>query len=177
MNLYFRIILILFRMIIMRRKEKVHYTQETSLSFTCLPLDIDINMHMNNGRYLTLLDLCRIHFMWSVGVLKGVVRRGWKPMVGGVEIQYRKSIKIFKKVEVKTRLICWDEKWFYSKQTFLMDSGIAAEALVKVLFIDNTGQIVDPKRVFSIIDEDLGDISYPPQIVAWNALSAQRDKI
>lgn len=36
-----------------------------------LPNDLDLNFHMNNGRYLTVLDLGRIDFLLRIGLAKG----------------------------------------------------------------------------------------------------------
>ncbi|MBN9173553.1 MAG: 4-hydroxybenzoyl-CoA thioesterase, partial [Microbacterium sp.] len=42
-----------------RRGERLSATDVGRIRLTTLPTDIDILMHMNNGRYLSLFDLGR----------------------------------------------------------------------------------------------------------------------
>jgi len=57
MNLIFRMIRVFF---MARRRSRVHPLAETSLTFMVWPSDVDVLIHMNNGRYLTLMDLGRV---------------------------------------------------------------------------------------------------------------------
>ena len=58
MNLYFRMIWLLIGSLF---KPDLPTDRPTnSISLRVLPNDIDINMHMNNGRYLTICDLTRV---------------------------------------------------------------------------------------------------------------------
>ena len=58
MNLYLRLILLLFRIQGLPRRGLFDASR---VSFRVLPNDCDLNFHMNNGRYLTFMDLaaCR----------------------------------------------------------------------------------------------------------------------
>jgi acyl-CoA thioesterase FadM len=45
--------------------------QTLQRQFRVLPNDIDINGHMNNGRYLTMLDLRIVEYFIRVGLASG----------------------------------------------------------------------------------------------------------
>ncbi len=42
---------------------------KNSLCLRVLPNDIDINLHMNNGRYLTVCDLTRVDMFIRTGLV------------------------------------------------------------------------------------------------------------
>ena len=79
MNLYFRLIWVIIRSFF---KSRIDFADKISLTLRILPNDLDINRHLNNGRYLTLLDLASIEFFIRSGVLKHAIREGFRPMLG-----------------------------------------------------------------------------------------------
>ena len=84
------------------------------LRFRAVPTDLDLNMHMNNGRYLTLMDLGRIDLMMRTGMGRLVIREKWMPVIASAMVRFRRSLLPFQKSELHTRLLCWDDKWFLS---------------------------------------------------------------
>ena len=56
MNLYFRLLMLLIKLI---RKPRLGLLDTSVLILRVLPNDLDMNMHMNNGRYLSIMDLGR----------------------------------------------------------------------------------------------------------------------
>ena len=59
------------------------------LHFRVWPLDLDLSLHMNNGRYLTIMDLGRIDILTRSGLLRVVVRERWTPIASGIQISVR----------------------------------------------------------------------------------------
>jgi hypothetical protein len=45
--------------------------------------------HMNDGRYMTIIDLALIEYLTRSGILNVLVRKGWRPMLGGSMISFR----------------------------------------------------------------------------------------
>ena len=64
MNLYLRLLFLLFRLIGLPRKGPL---EESRVAFRVLPTDCDINLHMNNGRYLSFMNLGRLHLVAHLG--------------------------------------------------------------------------------------------------------------
>src|SRR5438552_18715762 len=54
MNLYFRLLITILKAL---RAPRVTPGDTVELALRVLPTDLDLNGHMNNGRYLTLVDL------------------------------------------------------------------------------------------------------------------------
>ena len=110
MNLYLRLLWLLWRM---RSVVRRGLFEESRVAFRVWPNDCDLNLHMNNGRYLTFMDLGRTHLMGQAGMLKEMLRRRWLPVLAAAEITFIRSLAPFERFELVTRLVTWDEKYVY----------------------------------------------------------------
>jgi hypothetical protein len=77
----------------------------------CWPQDIDPWMELNNGRTLTLFDLGRIPMAMRVGLDRVARARGWGLAVAGASVRYRRRVKMFDRIEMRTRLVGWDGRF------------------------------------------------------------------
>ena len=98
------------------------------------PSDLDFNLHLNNGRYLTLMDIGRFDLCWQSGLLQLAIKKRWLPVVGSAHIVFRKSLQAFQKFEIRTRMLWWDEKWFFLEQTFVSGGDVYARAIIRGVF-------------------------------------------
>jgi len=61
---------------------------------------LDFNVHVNNGRYLALADIGRIHWFLRTGVL-GVAREHRAfPILGDAIATFRHDLKLFQRFEI-----------------------------------------------------------------------------
>ncbi|HJW42876.1 MAG TPA: thioesterase family protein [Geothrix sp.] len=112
------------------------------LAFRVWPNDLDVNVHMNNGRFLSVMDLGRFDLTFRTGLGRAMLRNRWKPLVGAVTMRYRRSLDPFERYELHTRLLGWDAKWFFLEQRFLKRGGeLAAEGVVRALFRGRDGNV------------------------------------
>ncbi len=131
MKLYFRLIRIL---LVALMRPRLGILEESVVDFRVWPNDLDVNLHMNNGRYLTIMDLGRVDLIVRVGLMRLIIRRRWAPVVGMATIRFRKSLTPFQKYRLKTRVVCWNDKWTYIEQHFEAGDEIVALAYVKTVF-------------------------------------------
>lgn len=137
--------------------------------------DLDLNRHMNNGRYLTLMDLGRVHLLGKAGVLKeALFSKHWMPVVANLAIRFRRSLALFRRFELVTRIVGWDDKWFYLEQRFeIEDKGekkLAAIAYLRSGFRSASG-VVSPREVLQLAGKnDLASPELSPAIKAFAAL-------
>jgi acyl-CoA thioesterase FadM len=82
----------------------------------CLPLDADMFWEMNNGRILTFYDLGRFGLAQRIGLMRTLRDRGWGLVVAGSSVRYRARIRPFQRFELRTRLLGWDARFFYSNR-------------------------------------------------------------
>ena len=144
MNLYLRLLIVLFQLIGLRRTELF---AESRLSFHVLPNDCDVNFHMNNGRYLTFMDLGRLHMVAQIGLLGPVIRNRWMPVLAAAEVNFIRQIRPFQKFDLVTRLVTWDDKYAYMEQRFEADGALCAHAFVKGLFLGKGGRVSNTEVV------------------------------
>jgi acyl-CoA thioesterase FadM len=137
------------------------------------PNDIDFNFHLNNSRYLSCMDYGRIHLMAANGILTHALKERWIPLVGSVDITYRRSLDLFATFELRTRTLCWDEKWFYMEQSFHSQAGLAAVAWVKGLFRSKQGNI-PPQSIVEMVSPGTPSPSVIPALMQWNEITKQR---
>lgn len=138
MNLWFRFLVVLFAALYRPRLDPL---EESVLDFRVWPTDLDINLHMNNGRYLTIMDLGRVDLMLRTGLGRMAMKRRWSPLVGSAVIRFRRSLDPFQQYQLKSRILCWDEKWFFIEQRFVRMNEEVAVGLVKGLLRGRQGNI------------------------------------
>lgn len=145
----------------------------SQLKLFVMPNDLDFNMHMNNGRYLTIMDLGRLDLILRTGLFKIMVQQKSVPILASAHIRYRLSLDPLQKYTLQTQIVGWDEKWFYIEQRFLMGSGpkqgeVAAIGLVKGCFFNSSAQTTIPSaEVLSNIHYHHPSPYLPPHITDW----------
>lgn len=112
-------------------KEPIAPTDEAVLTLRAWPGDVDIYVHVNNGRYLTLMDFGRFHHAIRTGLMGVMLRNRWRPILGAATVRYRKEILPLERFELRSRLAAWDEKWFYYVQRFVRRGEVCAEGMVR----------------------------------------------
>jgi acyl-CoA thioesterase FadM len=146
---------------------------EDCVSMRVWPNDIDLNLHLNNARYLSLMDYGRTHLLARTRLLDHIIRSRWQPMVGAAWVTYRRSLPMFSAFRMTSRLICWDDRWFYLEQTFTGRRGLAAVGWIKGILRDSDGT-VDPQRVIAGVAPGLVSPPMPDAIAGWNELTREK---
>lgn len=146
----------------------------TDYHFTARLNDIDNFLEMNNGRILTLFDLGRNDFAIRTGLGKKLLEKRWGLVVAGSTIQYRKRIRLFDKVTMKTRLCAIDERWFYLEQTMWVKGKCTCHALLRTAVTNiKTGKTIDTQTVLEALGHT--NVSLPPD--EWVKAWIQADKM
>ena len=171
-NSFVRIPLLAVRQRI-RPLPRIGVLDEDRIHMRVWPNDIDFNFHLNNSRYLTCMDYGRIHMMAANGILTHALKERWMPLVGSVDVTYRRSLDLFAAFELRTRTLCWDEKWFYMEQSFHAKSGLAAVAWVKALFRNKQGNI-PPQSIVDVVAPGFVSPPVSESIKQWNEITKQR---
>jgi acyl-CoA thioesterase FadM len=157
----------------LRPLPKLGILDEDSMSFRVLPNDIDINLHMNNARYLSIMDYARTHLLARTRLLEHIMHARWQPMIGAAWVTYRRSLPLFARFTVRSRMICWDNRWFYIEQTFTGKRGLAAIGWVKGVLRNRDG-IVNPQRVIDGVASGTLSPPMPEAIANWNELTREK---
>jgi acyl-CoA thioesterase FadM len=137
--------------------------------FRALPTDCDVNLHLNNGRYLSFMDLARVHLMQQVRVVAIAMRERWKPVLAAVEIQFIRPIAPLQRFEVVTRVVTWDEKYVYLEHRFETGGMLCAHAFAKGLFLASHGKVDNRLLVTRLGYEDDAP-EMPEELEIWTRL-------
>jgi acyl-CoA thioesterase FadM len=152
---------------------RIGVLDEDRIRMRVWPNDIDFNFHLNNSRYLSCMDYGRIHMMAANGILEHALRGRWMPLVGSVDITYRRSLDLFAAFELSTRTLCWDDKWVYMEQSFHSKAGLAAVAWVKGLFRGKQGNI-PPQSIIDLVSPGLSSPPLSESLAQWNDITKHR---
>lgn len=169
MNLLFRLIKVLLGACGSRR---LGLFDESRLRLRVWPTDLDINLHLTNSRYLSMMDLGRIDWLARSGYLPHIFRERWQPLVGACTIRFRRPISPFQALELRTRLVCWDDKWLYLEQRFFARGELAAVAFIKGLLRGAHGNVPTPELLASLGHAGAVSPDPPDAIVDWQHMEA-----
>jgi acyl-CoA thioesterase FadM len=173
MNLFLRFLWTVLKAL---RAPAIQVLDTTSMLFRVAPNDLDLNGHMHHGRFFSIMDLGRAELALRTGVQQAAFRNGWTALIGAAVIRYRSSLEPFRRYQLVTRLACWDDKWLYFEQRFVMEndpSRVVAIGWVKAMFRDRKRNVA-PSEVLSLAR--MGAPESPPVPVAvrfWNEAEAQ----
>jgi acyl-CoA thioesterase FadM len=168
MNLYFRFMIVLVASFF---RHPLQTFDESVLAFRVWPTDLDVNFHMNNGRYLTIMDLGRVDLMLRTGLGRMALKRKWFPLVGSATIRFRRSLDPLQRFQLRSRILCWDEKWFFIEQRFERRGELIALGLVKGLLRGRGGNI-PTANVLRSLNLNLPSPEMPEYVRLWQQSDA-----
>jgi acyl-CoA thioesterase FadM len=116
--------------------------------FRCWFTDLDVLMHMNNGIYLSLMDLGRVDLMLRMGALHKLRKKGIYPVVVSEAIRFRRSLKLFQKFRIVTETAGWDDKYVFLTQKFYARDEMYASAIIKGRFLHKNGSKISPDELW-----------------------------
>lgn len=165
MNLFFRLFKTLLLWFLFPRRNGL--LDESVVRFRVWPNDLDTNLHMNNGRYMTLMDLGRLDLLLRNGAIRQVMRQKWYPVLAASELRFRRPLNLFQRFEIRTRIVTWDAKWIYLEQRILRNGDLALHAYLKGVFVARGGGSVPITRLLELMGETKAPPPMPEAIAAW----------
>ncbi len=170
MNMFFRV---LWHLWVARRAKPLDVLGLSRTSFRVQPADLDVYRHMNNGRYLSLLDLGRLDLLVRTGLWRTFNRLGWYPVVAAQTITYRRSLTLGQRFTVETRIAGGDTKSVIIEQRFVSGGQLVAHAFVRARFLKRSGGTLGTAEVLEAIGvAALPTDRLPDWVSAWSAASA-----
>ncbi|WP_180899293.1 thioesterase family protein [Martelella soudanensis] len=118
------------------------------------PQDLDINLHVNNGRYLTLMDLGRLDFVFRSGLGSAGLKGRRRPVLTGLSARYKSSLGLFQKYRMETELIGWTERSIFMEHRIIPLSGparetVAVTAVVRAVILEPDNSKVETRELLS----------------------------
>lgn len=155
MNLYVRMIWLLLTAY--RRRGQLPVEKlENELRMIVWPNDIDLNGHMNNGRYLSVCDLNRVDLFIRTGLAKLMLKRKWMPIISYHDMNYRKPMKMGQRYVCSMRIDSWDDRYFYSTHWLKNAKGDVVAEGASHAVIRGKGGVVTPVEVIAAVSKHQG---------------------
>ncbi len=149
MNLYLRMLWIYWR----ARRASVITPDDlrNEFSLRVWPNDLDVNLHVNNGRFLTLCDLSRFDLFVRTGLLRVMKQHGWMPLIAYHDMTYKASLTLFQEYTIKMHIHDYDEKYFYSRHEFTRGDTQVAIGTSRSVIRGRSG-VIPPQRVAEAVE-------------------------
>ena len=133
----------------LRRRGTLEPTAIGRVSVRTLPTDIDLLGHMNNGRYGSLFDLGRFDLLIRTGIWDVFQKQGWYAVVASETITFRKSLELWQRFTVESRLLGHDDKSAYLMHRAVVGGEVYAEMIVRARFLRRSGGLVPHEELFA----------------------------
>jgi YbgC/YbaW family acyl-CoA thioester hydrolase len=134
MSVRIRLALTLARWALIERRQAPQAVSR--LPMRCWLSDLDINCHMNNSRFLALMDVGRYHLMLVSGLGRELmVRRGWRPVLVRAEVDFKSSLKPGDRFVLETQMERVGTKSSVLVQRFWKGDKLVAEGRATAVFL------------------------------------------
>lgn len=117
------------------------------------PDDLDVYGHVNNGRFLTLMDQGRFDSLTRSGLGRAMIARRMKPLVAGATIEFRRELKAFQRVDLHSRIVGWDAQALFFEHRLERGGQLCARGLVRIVTKEGT-RTVPPAEALALIGFD-----------------------
>ena len=131
------------------------------------PGDLDELRHVNNGVYLSMLDLARYELLKRSGVWERMKAAGVYPVVAAQSIAYRKSLRLGQRFEIETRILGYDARAVYLEQRFVVHGEVYARAYIVGRFLRRGGGVVPMSELAANVGIDLEAHPAPQWLHEW----------
>ena len=162
----------LLMMITSRRKPRRDFREIGRITMRVLPNDLNLLRHVNNGIYLSLMDLGRMDLMIRSGMWQRLSALGWYPVAASVSVTYRRSLRLWQEYTIETKLVGFDDKAMYVEQRFVRDNEVYVAAIMRARFLKKVGGTVTNAELGELAEIDPASMPIPSWITAWARDSA-----
>jgi acyl-CoA thioesterase FadM len=152
MHLIFRTLLVIARaQSLFRRGKTIGHYDVGRLRLRTLPTDLDLNGHMNNGVYFSMLDLGRFELTIRSGIYAIFQKHSWYPVVASETITFRKSLTLWQRFTIESRIVGYDERAVLMDQRIVVKGEIYARAIIRARILRKAGGPVPMQEVLDAV--------------------------
>ena len=139
------------------------------LTLRVLPTDLDVNNHVNNGVYFSLMDLGRFDLLHRSGAWATMMKNGYYPVVASETITFRKSLAPWQRYVLESKIVGYDDKAVYLDQRFVVDGEIFAQGFIRGRFLKKSGGTVSLDELAQVLGVDVSMVALPEWLSDWAA--------
>jgi acyl-CoA thioesterase FadM len=150
------------------RRGRLHVLDTCVTPFRVWPNDLDVLRHMSNGRYFTILDLARVDLMVRSGLWPQIKALGWYPVVTLETMRFHRSLELWDRYAVVSRVIGWDDRHVMIDQGFVRDGTQVALGVVRARFLKRGGGTVAIAELLELAGVTESSPPLPEWIEQWS---------
>lgn len=168
-------------LVVAPRRSKLGFGDVGRSQFRVWPTDLDLLGHMNNGKYLSIMDVARFDLITRNGTSEVFARERWYPVVVAQMITYRKSLNPWKKFAIESKILGFDSQAVYLEQRFVRPAGamsskpgapeVYARAVVRARILSRGGGVVSVEELIEKTGANPQELQLPEDIAVWGAAS------
>lgn len=163
-----------YHMFVAGRQSRIGLLDTHEITTHCMPWDLDLWNELNNGRTLTLYDLGRVPMAVRMGMVEHLRENGWGFTMAGSSVRYRRRVQIFAKLKLKSRIVCWDERFLYMEQSLWKSNGECASHGLMRTAVVGKGKMIPMAQVAPALGYDHPSPPMPDWVRAWAEAEALR---
>ena len=153
-----------------RKQPPTHGVLDTvSMEFRVGILDLDLNLHLRNHRYLRFMDRCRLEHAVVTGLLHRMIQARCNTVMANMEVSYIRELRPYQQFQVETRILGWDDKYVYYDQRFVSQGKLHTHVLLRMVNMYG-GKAVSPSTVQEITGLNLESPALPNYVQQWKRL-------
>lgn len=156
------------------RSTKLDVFDVSETTFRARPWDVDLFMEVNNGRLLTLYDLGRFDLAIRIGLTAILRKNKWGLVVAGSSTRYRRRVRMFDKITVRTQVVGLDEKWVYIAQSIWVKGQPTSSVLLRT-GVTAKGRVIPVDQVAAAFGPGEWKTEMPLWVQAWIDADAGRE--
>lgn len=173
MKLLFRLFWLYFTQ---SRRSRLSVMDQCETQYRVWPNDLDIFMHVNNGVYLTYADLARTDLMLRSDTAQKIKAAGWYPVVAAETIRFRKSLALWQRFTITTRIVGWSERAIYMEHEYRSRGHRVATALIDARFLSRSGERISTDMLSQLVGMADSSPELPAHVTQWiKSLNAMDD--
>jgi acyl-CoA thioesterase FadM len=164
--MFFRTVL---HLLLSRRSGRLDIHDVGRMRLRVLPTDLDVLGHMNNGVYLSIMDLGRMDLLIRSGAWARFRAKGFYPVMASETITFRKSLQPWQVYSLESRIVGYDAKSVYVEQRFVVDGEMYASAMTRGRFLKKSGGTVSVSELADLVGIDISTMTPPAWVAQWAA--------
>ncbi|AMD18743.1 HBL159Wp [Eremothecium sinecaudum] len=145
------------------RKDEYAAFGHTVLKTYCSPFEWDFYLHKNNSSYFEDLDIARTDLITKLFQKLFIDSYSWPyTPVANVFTSYSKQISPFQRYQIRSNILCWDEKWIYVISKFIINENEECSISITKYVLKDGRKTIKPREALEfceIYNEKVENIS------------------
>ncbi|WP_301387307.1 thioesterase family protein [Thalassolituus sp. UBA2590] len=140
------------------------------------PHQIDYNLHMNNAKYLNVLEGARWTLFRDNGWFKHLFEKRINLVVASLEITFIRELNLFSGYEIHTKLLTWDKKYIYFEHRLMVKGKLYGHALVKMAGVRKGKRALTPE-ICEAVGADFNQADIKEAITHWSDMTQAKREL